>query len=59
MYLRQTTRRKDGKVDRYWRLVRSMRVGRRVRRWRSLASWMSGAGWEARALARHLIGTPE
>ena len=30
MYLRHTTRRKDGKVHRYWRLVRSVRVGRRV-----------------------------
>ena len=30
MYLRHTIRRKDGKVHRYWRLVRSVRVGRRV-----------------------------
>ena len=30
MYLRPTTRRKDGKVHRYWRLVRSVRVGRKV-----------------------------
>src|SRR3990172_254859 len=30
MYLRYTTRRKDGKVHRYWRLVRSVRVGRKV-----------------------------
>src|SRR6266446_4220336 len=30
MYLRHTTRRKDGKIHRYWRLVRSVRVGRRV-----------------------------
>jgi len=30
MYLRYTTRRKDGKVHRYWRLVRSVRVGGRV-----------------------------
>ena len=30
MYLRYTTRKKDGKVHRYWRLVRSVRVGRRV-----------------------------
>ena len=30
MYLRHTTVRKDGKVHRYWRLVRSVRVGRRV-----------------------------
>ena len=31
MYLRHTTRRKDGKVHTYWRLVRSVRVGRKVR----------------------------
>jgi len=30
MYLRHTTRRKDGKVHKYWRLVRSVRVGRHV-----------------------------
>ena len=30
MYLRYTTRKKDGKVHRTWRLVRSVRVGRRV-----------------------------
>src|SRR2546426_10630549 len=31
MYLRHTTRRKDGKVHTYWRLVRSVRVGHTVR----------------------------
>jgi len=30
MYLRHTIRKKNGKVHRYWRLVRSVRVGRRV-----------------------------
>ncbi len=30
MYLRHTTRRKAGKVHRYWQLVRSGRVGRKV-----------------------------
>ena len=30
MYLRYTTLRKDGKTHTYWRLVRSVRVGRRV-----------------------------
>src|SRR5262245_17972012 len=30
MYLRHTIRKKDGKVHRYWCLVRSVRVGRRV-----------------------------
>ena len=31
MYLRHTTRRKDGKTHVYWRLVRSVRRGRKVR----------------------------
>ena len=31
MYLRHSTRRKDGKVHTYWQLVRSVRVGKRVR----------------------------
>jgi hypothetical protein len=30
MYLRHTTRRKDGKVHRYWQLVRCVRIGRKV-----------------------------
>src|SRR3970282_1893827 len=30
MYLRHTTRRRDGKVHRYWQLVRSVRIGRKV-----------------------------
>jgi len=30
MYLRHTTRRKDGKTHTYWRLVRSVRVGKKV-----------------------------
>src|SRR3990172_4472889 len=30
MYLRHTTRKKDGKVHRYWQLVRSVRIGRKV-----------------------------
>ena len=30
MYLRHTTRRKDGKAHTYWRLVRSVRVGKKV-----------------------------
>jgi len=30
MYLGHTTLRKDGKVHRYWRLVRSVREGRKV-----------------------------
>jgi hypothetical protein len=39
MYLRHTIRKKDGKVHRYWCLVRSVRVGRRVIQQRE-----SGAG---------------
>jgi transposase len=31
MYLRHSTRRKDGKVHTYWRLVRSVRTGKTVR----------------------------
>ena len=31
MYLRHTTRRKDGKAHTYWQLVRSVRVGKTVR----------------------------
>ena len=31
MYLRHTVRRKDGKSHTYWRLVRSVRVGKKVR----------------------------
>jgi transposase len=61
MYLRHTTLRKDGKVHRYWRLVRSVRVGRRViqRTVAHLGELDEGGRIEARALARHVIGTPE
>src|SRR2546425_403942 len=38
MYLRHTTRRKDGKVHRYWRLVRSVRVGREAVPWGTMAA---------------------
>jgi transposase len=31
MYLRHTTRRKDGKTHVYWQLVRSVRIGKKVR----------------------------
>jgi hypothetical protein len=61
MYLRHTTRRKDGKVHRYWSLVRSVRVGRRVIQ-QTVAHFgdLDEHGRiEARALARHLIGRPE
>jgi transposase len=61
MYLRHTTRRKNGKVHRYWRLVRSVRVGRRViqQTVAHLGELDARGRLEARALARHLIGTPE
>jgi transposase len=61
MYLRYTTVRKDGKVHRYWRLVRSVRVGRRViQQTVAQLGELDGRGWlQAQVLARHLIGTPE
>jgi transposase len=61
MYLRHTTVRKDGKVHRYWRLVRSVRVGRRViqQTVAHLGELDERGRLEARALARHLIGAPE
>jgi transposase len=61
MYLRHTTLRKDGKVHRYWRLVRSVRVGRRVvqQTVAHLGELDEHGRIEARSLARHLIGAPE
>jgi len=61
MYLRHTTRKKDGKVHRYWSLVRSVRVGRRViqQTVAQLGELDELGRVEARALARHLIGAPE
>jgi transposase len=61
MYLRYTTRKKDGKVHRYWRLVRSVRVGRRViqQTVAHLGELDEQGRLKARALARHLIGEPE
>jgi transposase len=61
MYLRHTTLRKDGKVHRYWRLVRSVRVGRRViqQTVAHLGEIDEHGRIEARALGRHLIGSPE
>src|SRR4030081_1026508 len=61
MYLRHAIRKKDGKVHRYWGLVRSVRVGRRV-----IQQTVAHPGEldehgriEARALAPPLIGAPE
>ena len=61
MYLRHTTLRKDGKVHRYWRLVRSVRVGRRVAQQTvaHLGELDEHGRIEARALARQLIDAPE
>jgi transposase len=61
MYLRHTTRKKDGKVHRYWSLVRSVRVGRRViqQTVAHLGELDERGRVEARALAQHLIGAPE
>src|SRR3974377_1032973 len=61
MYLRHTIRKKDGKVHRYWCLVRSMRVGRRViqQTVAHLGELDDHGRVEARRLARRLIGTPE
>jgi transposase len=60
MYLRYTTIRKDGKAHRYWRLVRSIRVGRRViqQTVAQLGELDEHGRIEARALARRLIGAP-
>src|SRR5437762_4638079 len=61
MYLRHTIRKKDGKVHRYWCLVRSVRVGRRViqQTVAQLGELDEHGRVEARVLARRLIGTPE
>src|SRR5215831_12806160 len=61
MYLRYTTVRKDRKVHRYWRLVRSVRVGGRVIQQTvvQLGELDERGRIAARALARHVIGTPE
>lgn len=61
MYLRHTTRKKDGKIHRYWRLVRSVRVGRRViqQTVAHLGELDEHGRVAARAVARRLIGAPE
>ena len=61
MYLRYTTRRKAGKVHRYWTLVRSVRLGRRViqQTVAHLGELDEKGRLQARALARHVIGAPE
>jgi hypothetical protein len=61
MDLRQTIRKKDGKVHRYWTLVRSVRVGRRViqQTVAHLGELDERGRIEARALARRVIGARE
>ena len=61
MYLRHTTRRKDGKVHRYWRLVRSVRVGRKVvqQTVAHLGELDAQGRARARALAHAILGTRE
>jgi transposase len=61
MYLRHTTRRKDGKVHRYWRLVRSVRVGSKVvqQTVAQLGELDAAGRARARALARTITGDRE
>jgi hypothetical protein len=61
MYLRHTTRRKDSQVHRYWRLVRSVRVGRTVvRQTVAHLGELDAAGCaRARALPRVISGERE
>ena len=61
MYLRHTIRKKDGKVHRYWRLVRSVRVGRRViqQTVAQLGELDEQGRIEARGLALQMVGTPD
>src|SRR6266853_3019582 len=61
MSLRHAIRKKDGKVHRYWCLVRSVRVGRRViqQTVAHLGELDEQGRVEARSLARRLIGRPE
>jgi len=61
MYLRHTTRRKDGKVHTYWQLVRSVRVGRRViqQTVAHLGELDAQGRARAKALARAILGEHE
>ena len=58
MYLRHTTVSKNGKSHTYWRLVRSVRVGRRVRQQTvaQLGELDAAGRVRARALAEAVIG---
>ena len=61
MYLRHTTRVKDGKTHTYWRLVRSVRVGRKVvqQTVAHLGELDAEGRAQARALARTITGGRE
>ena len=61
MYLRHTTRVKDGKAHTYWRLVRSVRVGRTVRQQTvaQLGELDAEGRARAKALARTITGERE
>src|SRR5262245_52180 len=61
MYLRHTTRRKDGKVHTYWQLVRSVRVGRKVQQQTvaQLGELDAQGRARAKALARSITGDIE
>ncbi len=61
MYLRHTTRRKDGKTHRYWQLVRSVRVGRTViqQTVAQLGELDAEGRARAKALARAITGERE
>jgi hypothetical protein len=52
MYLRHATRRKDGKTHTYWRLVRSVRLGKRVVQ--QTVTQLGELGAEGRTRARRL-----
>ena len=61
MYLRHSTRRKDGKTHTYWRLVRSVRNGSKVRQETvvQLGELDAQGRANAQALARHITGGAE
>ena len=61
MYLRHTTRCKDGKAHTYWRLVRSVRVGRKVvqQTVAHLGELDAEGRARARVLARTIVGEPD
>lgn len=61
MYLRKSTRKKDGKVHTYWRLVRSVRRNGKVRQETVAQLGELDAEGQARAkeLARQMTGRPE